>query len=316
MVAHSSLPISGDVAPRDFNVTPPERVAQRTWDWLAQGYALGARLGEETLTDLLMLDMLPHQRSRAFHLYPTTKAEEAQCGADLLLAVRYATGRWARFAIQAKKLYREDIYRTLNPGAKCLGQLTRLERFARLFHALPVYILYNHSSSSHSSPTYWHCPLRFQPDQLGCTLLPSRRVRQAIHWRKRTFDRLNRIPEAKPWRCIFHCPASEQLIRHMGSGPLGPIDDDRSADSAQPRPYDWPFEPIEGGWPEWAFDLATGELTPAAIDDLRREIAQSFRSEPSREIEDDSATAAPPADAMYLPRVFFADQTATAEPRG
>ena len=295
-------------------MTPPEKVAQRTWDWLAQGHALGARLGEETLTDLLLLDMLPHQRSRAFHLYPPTKAEEAQCGADLLLSVRYATGRWARFAIQAKKLYPEDVYRTLNPGKRCLGQLRRLERFARTFHALPLYILYNHASPAHGVPTYWHCPLPFQPDQLGCTLLPSRRIHQAVHRPQRTFDRLNKMPEAIPWRCIFHCPVSEQLIQHLGSGLLVQTDDDRYGDTEQPPPYDWAFEPIEGGWPEWAFELAPDEMTPAVVDQFRREIAESFRSDPDRDVEGDPPTAVPTADAIYLPRVFFADQTAAREP--
>lgn len=297
-------------------MTPPEIVAERTWSWLAQGYALGARLGEETLTDLLVLDMLPHQRSRAFRLYPPTKAEEAKCGADLLLAVRYATGKWARFAIQAKKLYQDDIYRTLNPGAKCSKQLTRLERFARLFHALPLYLLYNHASPSHSNDVYWHCPLPFQPDQLGCTLLPSRRIHQAIHRPKPTFDLLNKVPEAIPWRCIFHCPVWDQRVRHMGSGTLAPIDDDESVQAAQPPPYDWEFGPIETGWPEWAFDLEPGQLTPVAVEQLRRDIAESFGSAPGRGIEDEPQIDAPATDAMYLPRVFFADHTAMPEPRG
>ena len=292
-------------------MTPPEKVAQRTWSWLAQGYALGARLGEETLTDLLMLDMLPHQRSRAFRLYSPTKAEEAQCGADLLLAIRYPTGRWARFAIQAKKLYPEDVYRTLNPGTRCLTQLTRLERFARLFHALPLYLLYNHASSTHTDPAYWHCPLPFHPDQLGCTLLPSWRIHRAVHQPDRTFCRLNAFPEAKPWRCIFHCPASEQLIRHIGGAAPTPLDG-QAADSTQPQPYDWSFGPIEAGWPAWAFDLEPGQMSRQALDQLRRDIAESISSELGTEAEADL----PFADPMYLPRVIFADLAASARPRG
>ena len=46
-------------------MTPAEYVAQRTWNTLAHAQALRARLGEETLTDLLMLDMLPHRRVKS-----------------------------------------------------------------------------------------------------------------------------------------------------------------------------------------------------------------------------------------------------------
>ena len=292
-------------------MTPPERVARRTWNWLAQGYALGARLGEETLTDLLMLDMLPYQRSQAFKLSASTKAEEAQCGADLLLAIRYPTGRWARFAIQAKKLYPNDVYRTLNAGARCLAQLTRLERFARLFHALPLYILYNHASPAHSAAAFWHCPLPFQPDQLGCTLLPSWRIRRAAHRPQRTFGRLNAVPEATPWRCIFHCPASEQLIHHLGAHAPAPSVR-QNTDSTQSEPYDWFFGPIETGWPGWAFELQRGEMTPDALDQLRRGIATAIGFESGTDPEADL----PPAETIHLPRVFLADLTVRDEPRG
>lgn len=292
-------------------MTPPEKVAQRTWNWLAQGYALGARLGEETLTDLLMLDMLPHQRSRAFRLYSPTKAQEAQCGADLLLVVRYPTGRWARFVIQAKKLYPDDVYRTLNSGSRCLTQLTRLEQCARLFHALPLYLLYNHASPEHSDKGFWHCPLPFQPDQLGCTLLPSRRIRQAVHQPARTFALLNGVPEAKPWRCIFHCPVSEHWIHQMGTGALAPLDG-QAADSMQPTPpYDWVFQPIESGWPEWAFDLGPQEMTLEALRRLRRDIARGADSETDTGPRSDLRIA----DTMYLPRVFFADLAESVGPR-
>lgn len=48
----------------DLQLTPAERVAQRTWSTLGRAKELRARFGEETLTDLLVLGKLPHQRAR------------------------------------------------------------------------------------------------------------------------------------------------------------------------------------------------------------------------------------------------------------
>ena len=74
-------------------MTPSELVAQRTWILLGRAKALRAPFGEESLTDLLVLEMLGHHRARGFSLQPTTKQQEASCGADLLVAVRHGTGR-------------------------------------------------------------------------------------------------------------------------------------------------------------------------------------------------------------------------------
>ena len=100
-------------------MTPAERAADRTWTTLRLAKQLRARFGEEALTDLLVLDMLPHQRARGFWLRPTTKPAEHRWGADLFVAVRHGTGRWSRLALQAKKLDpTHDCYRMLNGGGR------------------------------------------------------------------------------------------------------------------------------------------------------------------------------------------------------
>ena len=86
-------------------MTPAERIASDTWRRLGQADLLGARLGEETLTDLLVLDMLPHRVMNAFRIHHPTKPQESLFGADLLLCIRYPGGLGRRLALQAKKLY-------------------------------------------------------------------------------------------------------------------------------------------------------------------------------------------------------------------
>ena len=47
-------------------MTPAAKIASDTWRRLSRAHHLGARLGEETLTDLLILEMLHFQKSNAF----------------------------------------------------------------------------------------------------------------------------------------------------------------------------------------------------------------------------------------------------------
>ena len=61
-------------------------------------------MGEETLTDLLLLEMLPFERANGFRIRSTTKFEEGKWGADLLLVIRRRQGHTHLLAIQAKKI--------------------------------------------------------------------------------------------------------------------------------------------------------------------------------------------------------------------
>lgn len=257
-------------------MTPAEYIAQRTWSILGRAKALRARFGEESLTDLLVLDMLPHQHARGFWLRPTTKRQEASSGADLLVAVRHRSKRWSVFVLQAKKLYSNGKYGTLNGGRKCVDQLNKLERCARQLHALPLYLLYNHTNSPQLSK-YWRCPLPFIAEQLGCTLVPSWHIRQLISRKSpRTFDQAHRAVQAMLWRCAFDCPFSDKLLWQSGFRPSD-VDRDESSDAHDigAPAYDWSFEPRTAVWPERLFDRSTTELTFDDFDEIRRELSDT-----------------------------------------
>jgi len=119
-------------------MTPAARIASDIWRRLGQAELLGARLGEETLTDLLVLDMLPRRMMNAFSIHHPTKQHESLIGADMLLCIRYPDGSGRRLALQAKKLYTTGRYNALGPGTY---QTDRLDRFARWWGAVPAYLL-------------------------------------------------------------------------------------------------------------------------------------------------------------------------------
>ncbi len=290
------------------NMTPAEHVAQRTWSTLGRAKRLRARFGEETLTDLLVLDMLPHRLARGFWLLPTTKKAEASCGADLFVAVRYRMGRWTRFAVQAKKLYPNGEYRTLDGGRKCADQLDKLEQFAQQLSALPLYLLYNHSSTVQPSK-HWHCPQPFEEEQLGCTLVPSWHIRRMIcSPRPRDFDLAHKINQSLPWRCAFDCPYAEALLFQMTfsrrhCNPNEPSD--REAPGT--RQYDWSFEPLQAAWPEWLFHASMTQLTVEDIDRIRRELTEVNRSH-SRDTLRETTRSDYDGSPLYPARLLIVDQ--------
>lgn len=195
-------------------MTPAERVASDIWRRLRQAASVGARLGEETLTDLLVLDMLPHQRMNGFGIRHPTKAREFRIGADVLLIVRYPDGSGRRLALQAKRLYGTGHYGALAyKDASETRQIDKLERFARLSGAVPAYLLYNHVDPLPSETTHWHCCRPHDPAQFGCTLVPSGCIREAIRRRGcRRFRPIHVDKATRPWRCVFDCPRSVEPV--------------------------------------------------------------------------------------------------------
>ena len=195
-------------------MTPAERIASDTWRRLGQADLLGARLGEETLTDLLVLDMLPHRRMNAFCIYHPTKQQESLSGADLLICIRYADGSGRRLALQAKKLYPNGRYSALayrNSSRTC--QIDVLDRFARRWGAVPAYLLYNHVDPLPSYTPYWRCCRIHDAEQLGCTLVPTWCIRLAIRSRGgRTFPAIHAHAPNRPWRCVFDCKKPIQQL--------------------------------------------------------------------------------------------------------
>ena len=201
-------------------MTPAAKVSSDIWRRLARAHLLGARLGEETLTDLLVLDMLHFQHCNAFRVCHPTTQQESRWGADLLVWIRRRSGLSQFLAIQAKKLYPNGRYEALNhhvnPGVR---QIDRLDAFAHQYRAIPLYLLYNHFVSR-APCVYWHCCKPLEVEQLGCTLVPSWKIGRAIMRRgERTFTALHETGPSRPWRCAFDCDNPERQLMALSASP-------------------------------------------------------------------------------------------------
>ena len=217
-----------------------ENLSEDTWERLRNVKALsifrGNRFGEETITDIAMLDLNRQGFKRSIFVQ-TTKAEEALSGTDFECWLRLSDKRWMRLAIQAKRL---NLYTTRydDLGYKVAGirQIDLLERYALHHGAVPLYCLYNYFDKVNPRSHWQCCQEPFRLDQLGCTVTPSSNVRQSLWSRgKRKFDPLHRLPNTIPWRCLAICPKIESVL---SSGYLAP-----SIDEWQDE-QDWfPVEP-------------------------------------------------------------------------
>ncbi len=260
--------------------TPAERISEDTWNRLKQAQELEVRLGEETLTDILSLDFARLAGTHEIKLFQTLKPEEARKGTDLEVFLNTGGGATIRYAIQAKKLYPDKGYIHINAKAGKSGrfQIDVLEDHAKCVGAIPFYLLFNYIDHAEASE-YWNCcKCAVDEKQLGCTLVPSWHIREAICQRGcRTFHFLHSDPESLPLRCRFECPNGlpwevkfESQRHHL---PLFP-----DIDVAYPAPYSWVnFEPRDRDWPEW---LWTRDQQILSADEARELFPGSTKETP------------------------------------
>lgn len=263
-------------------MTPAEKISNDTWNWLKHARSLHVRLGEETLTDLLLLHLKAAGGKYGIRVFQTTKRDEAIYGTDFEILIRARGNSAWHYVIQAKKLYNgkyknfstKSSARPVPSGSgQAPGRLYRplqidlLESRARQVGAIPYYILYNFCPSPCSTSHYWHCSQFCDESQFGCTLAPSWIARKAVRNHRQDFDFVHKQPGAIPWRCLFDCPFTQSWgVPWTFCAPLEEnrtlrtISSDRRTDQSDsstestletPYSYDWiPREPKAGAWPE------------------------------------------------------------------
>lgn len=129
-------------------------------------------------------------------------------------------------------------------------QLRKLERFARRRHALPLYLLYNHSPTAERSK-HWHCQQPFSKRQLGCILVPSWQIRRMLDRPPRDFHSAHNVGQSRPWRCVFDCPCAKNELKRAAK---------HGADA-------WPFALMEDARLERLFRTSSSRLTRTEFDD-------------------------------------------------
>ena len=177
------------------------------------------RFGEETITDLIMMDLYLRGSTLA-HFTQTAKPDEAMWGTDFELWLGSDLLGWFRFAIQAKKLtLTNDRYSSLTQGNINGDQIHLLEKYARLNRAAPLYCLYNFTEYADELQHY-HCgDGQHELKELGCTVTLSSNIRMAINTRgAKNFNTIHSKKDTLPWRCLVSCPLVQQSLLSLSAG--------------------------------------------------------------------------------------------------
>ena len=186
-----------------------EELARATFGRLKSAKELEISQGEETITDIILLEMA-RLKPLGMRVIKVTKSEESIRGIDWDWWIRRPDGQWAHLAVQAKKLSPDaGVYGSLGHKVRGIRQVELLEHYAKNYPqqpAVPVYCLYNFRFGLGQNIA-WHCRLPRDETQLGCTITPLPNVVNALKKRGgRTFDALNVHIDTVPWRCVL-CPS-------------------------------------------------------------------------------------------------------------
>ena len=172
-----------------------EEFSRWSWNLLQAAHTLEASIGEETLTDLLSIEII--RKQIPMRIVQTIKPKEAWTGTDIEAWLGNDTTGWQLFAIQAKNLDQSDNYPQFNET-----QLNTLERYAHQRNAVPSYLLYNHTNDAQKKHGSCKRPLKIK--QLGCTITPSRIIRSTMA-QGHGFDSIHKDSCTIPLRCLAEC---------------------------------------------------------------------------------------------------------------
>ena len=186
--------------------TVMERLAADTWSRIPLVRDLGIAFGEETFTDLLLLDLILSAKQRT-QIIQTKKSAEAVQGTDWEWWIGSDSLGWIPYAIQAKRIAKKGTnYTSLTHRVNGTPQIDLLERYAASQQSYPIYCFYN-SVPSIDVTKFWHCGLPPKEPQLGCTVVPTDVVRKAINqYGGKNFEFIHEHDDALPWRCLTTCP--------------------------------------------------------------------------------------------------------------
>ena len=198
-----------------------QTLAEDTWENLREAKLQLVRYGEETITDILMLEL----RRKGFRLFKQTSLrDEAKYGTDFECWVGSYNMGWVGYAVQAKKLdFRTGTYRNLGHVVKGRKkrQLDILKAYATARRLTPRYCLYSHSFNVDMAFLQC-CSRHFPEEELGCTLTPTGTIEWAIAMPGgKDFHSLQREKRTVPWRCLAICP---RLQRSLSTSAISPDD--------------------------------------------------------------------------------------------
>jgi uncharacterized protein DUF6615 len=271
-----------------------ESLAVDTGERLRDAQDLEVRFGEETITDLLLLELKRLGRGQV-NILQTPKHKEKMTGTDWEWWIGEDRIGWLRFAIQAKKMNpRSSRYDGLNHKVGSILQMDLLENYARANKAVALYCLFNALAPDRprDPPSSWKCCDHLVAAQLTCTITPLSVARKALTTPGcRNFEWIHAQPKTLPWRCLLKCRRIRQHYARRGYV-------HKSKDIAtDPGPFDEPIRVYDHVPREVEDARSTGVMTQFSPQSYQGDIREyprrvgvfEFSSEEADRIKADNA---------------------------
>lgn len=221
--------------------------SRAAWRLIRRGQAAGVRAGEETITNLTLLE-LSLLRSAGVVVRSFSKAQERSLGADWEMWLGGDTGSWLGLRVQAKAI---DLRSLEFPHLHYRSKAAPLFQSDTLIHRalagipprLPLYVLYTYAPRGVLRA--WPCgSYRREAGLFGCSLVSAFQVRALrLAGGKRLL--IDLAAHMYPWHCLVCC-------RGYAGGSLA----ERTAGylSATLIAADRDGSPIDGGGSEGSLD--------------------------------------------------------------
>ncbi len=203
-----------------------KQISVRTWNLLGNAFEHDITVGEETITDINLLEL--KMRHPNLIVKKLTRHQEARIGADWIWAIIGKNGRVFLLYVQAKKLFPNERYNYLYHGQYRLRQVNRLiyNSIINSYPAYPIYTFYNYFNDNNR---FIQCNCGdLNPIELyGCSIADAFIVRNHIvHGQNRLVDLLQ---HQYPWSCMFCCNGNL----------FGDFYNDSGSDDIFPFKLDW-----------------------------------------------------------------------------
>ena len=193
-----------------------ENLSEQTWQRLYYSEQTRITQGEETITDIFLLEFAINGYNSFRNVFKSTKQYESKSGIDWQWEIGSSKYGWIKYAVQAKKLYFDGTYNGLDKKVEIKNQVTKkvikkilqiklLDNYANAVEAVPLYCFYNYKNLDCYNK-YWHCKSPLDIEQLGCTFTPLKNIKNAVGHRQKKFEDIHRYSDTLPLRCILSHP--------------------------------------------------------------------------------------------------------------
>lgn len=196
-------------------------ISEYVWSTLSEGKRYDVSLGEETISDLILLEIA----KRNYHylsIRKTSKDKESKEGTDWEFWIGSIRMGWVRYAVQAKKMdYNQYSYKSLKHKVGDDGRLQHelLREYAQATRSIALYAFYN-IPKDRMIDKYWNCKKTLSIKKMGVTIANLEVVVRAINKKRgKNFPTIHTFNTTYPLYCLLECVSSYQKVVYKQSPP-------------------------------------------------------------------------------------------------